>query len=595
MIEINSAFVKEFKLEGLNAIKTKDGTRLCIKNSKDYVSLQNFLERKGISHIIFKLKDERPVKYVIRGVDDETLPEELNSEGFPVIRMTQLKSTGDRRILPLFLVEFHLAVDKNKVNGITNIFGIGVRIEPYKISKTMPQLPATRATIHTCWDYQNRVAGQEGNSLWKETKRITRRPARLPAFVCKGRQIPGPDAIPNLVLKQLSRKDLLTLTDMFNSFFAVQYFPVEWKKASIIVFAKPNWKPIKAGVPHGSLLGPILFNLYVNDLPASLGTKLAMYADDTAFLAQSWKPSLVSNRLRGALDKAESWFSRVTKGNHFFEWKNIRAGVPQGSLLWPVLFNLYINDLPETTNTQVAMYADDTAFLAQSWKPGLVTNRLQEALIRAESWSLHQVVSMTADLEEHTTTWWRDHDSARIRASCSLFVTSPGFHDWARKAVSSAYIATWKDSNGHGVFVESAGRIFYDSEELIEERRGPSGGHPPLALGRQGTRAGQVGGRSGACRLVPSDRPRGTHAAAQRAFVEVVRLHRGPCLQHPGLNSAEGGIGGWESLPSPNDPGIDGRAAVPTSADASTPTHRDRGCSIPPGRPGRRCTGTRGS
>ncbi|KAL1138334.1 hypothetical protein AAG570_008398 [Ranatra chinensis] len=95
----------------------------------------------------------------------------------------------------------------------------------------------------------------------------------------------------------------------------------------------------------------------------------------------------------------------------------------------------------------------------------------------------------------------------------------------------------------------------------IEEERGPSGGHPPLALGRQGTRAGHGGGRSGACRWVQSDRPRGTHAAAQRAFV------------HPGLNSAEGGIGGWESLPNPNDPGIDGRAAVPTSADASTPTH----------------------
>ncbi|KAL1139577.1 hypothetical protein AAG570_006559 [Ranatra chinensis] len=70
---------------------------------------------------------------------------------------------------------------------------------------------------------------------------------------------------------------------------------------------------------------------------------------------------------------------------------------------------------------------------------------------------------------------------------------------------------------------------------------------------------------------------------------------RGPCLQHPGLNSAEGGIGGWESLPSPNDPGIDGRAVVPTSADGSTPRRRDRGCSTPPGRPGRRCTGTRGS
>ncbi|KAL1138033.1 hypothetical protein AAG570_009728 [Ranatra chinensis] len=125
-----------------------------------------------------------------------------------------------------------------------------------------------------------------------------------------GRQTPDPDPIPNLVLKQLSRKALIYLTNIFNSSLAVEYFPVEWKKANIIVFAIPGWKPIKAGVPQGSLLGPTLFNLYVNDLPASPGTKVAMYADDTAFLAQSWKPSLVSNRLQGALDKAESWFSR---------------------------------------------------------------------------------------------------------------------------------------------------------------------------------------------------------------------------------------------------------------------------------------------
>ncbi|KAL1110086.1 hypothetical protein AAG570_008164 [Ranatra chinensis] len=59
-----------------------------------------------------------------------------------------------------------------------------------------------------------------------------------------------------------------------------------------------DWKMIKAGVPQGSFLRPILFNLYVNDLPASPGTKVAMYADDTAFLAQLWKPSLVSNRTK---------------------------------------------------------------------------------------------------------------------------------------------------------------------------------------------------------------------------------------------------------------------------------------------------------
>ncbi|KAL1141019.1 hypothetical protein AAG570_000945 [Ranatra chinensis] len=110
--------------------------------------------------------------------------------------------------------------------------------------------------------------------------------------------------------------------------------------------------------------------------------------------------------------------------------------------------------------------------------------------------------------------------------------------------------------------------------EEIEEGRGPSGGHPPLTLGRQGTRAGPRVGGEGRDRLVQW----GTDFTCSRGDRALWR----PCLHHPGLNSAEGGIGGWESLPSPNDPGTDGRAAVPTSADASTPQRRDSGYSSAP-------------
>ncbi|GFX24361.1 probable RNA-directed DNA polymerase from transposon X-element [Trichonephila clavipes] len=41
--------------------------------------------------------------------------------------------------------------------------------------------------------------------------------------------------------------------------------------------------------------------------------------------------------------------------------KNIRCGVAQGSLLGPLLFNLYINDIPDYTLTKLNMFADDTA------------------------------------------------------------------------------------------------------------------------------------------------------------------------------------------------------------------------------------------
>ena len=41
-------------------------------------------------------------------------------------------------------------------------------------------------------------------------------------------------------------------------------------------------------------------------------------------------------------------------------WANVTSGIPQGSVLGPILFVLYINDLPSTINSNVYMFADDT-------------------------------------------------------------------------------------------------------------------------------------------------------------------------------------------------------------------------------------------
>jgi len=57
--------------------------------------------------------------------------------------------------------------------------------------------------------------------------------------------------------------------------------------------------------------------------------------------------------------------------------RDIRAAVPQGGLISPVLFSLYVNMPAPSHHVELAFYADDTAITATSRKPTLLVRYLE--------------------------------------------------------------------------------------------------------------------------------------------------------------------------------------------------------------------------
>ena len=110
-------------------------------------------------------------------------------------------------------------------------------------------------------------------------------------------------------------------------------------------------------------------------------------------LAKAFDKVSIKLQCYGIRGQLFSWFhdylsdrtQRVIVGGHSSEWMEVSSGVPQGSILGPLLFLLYINDFPLSVSCSAELFADDSVLYRK------ITSEddcfeFQDDLMSAASW-----------------------------------------------------------------------------------------------------------------------------------------------------------------------------------------------------------------
>ena len=251
----------------------------------------------------------------------------------------------------------------------------------------------------------------------------------------KDNKSPGVDGIPPKLLMETVEQISIPLARVFNLSLKEGVVPFEWKEANIIPLFKKgsrnkseNYRPVSLTSVICKLLERLIKDHMVDFLVkhkllnssqhgflkarTCLTNMLCFLEEITKWIDVGSPVDIIYLDFQKAFDKVphqrlllklkghgigdsitewiEQWLTdrrqRVVVDGEVSNWKSVLSGVPQGSVLGPILFLIYINDLDDSITSNVLKFADDTKLFRKVNTDG-DKQHLQNDLDRLVKWS----------------------------------------------------------------------------------------------------------------------------------------------------------------------------------------------------------------